>query len=149
MSLKYLICMYHWTTTNHHPLRFNIDFSTCVGEQKTTWKRERDEISPIEPTIKRIPIHSIILWQWNPEQLTEWKELCELLMTPACCVVQEATALTRIHHTDNCKAHSFAHDKSMWPQCHRLLIGILGDIHIPISTVPFFISCLINATVNW
>lgn len=148
MSLKCLICMYHPPTTSHYPLRFNIDISTCLSEQKTTWKGDSANITPTEPTIK-ILFHPIILWQCNPGQLTEWRELCALLMTPACCAVQEDTALTHIHHTDNCKVHSFAHDKSMWPQCHRLLIGILRGIHIPIFTVPLFISCLIKATVNW
>lgn len=73
----------------------------------------------------------------NRRQLTEWRELSELLMTPACCEVQEDTALTRIHHTDNCKAHSYAHDKAMWP-----LIGILTAGHIPIFTLSPFLFLL-------
>lgn len=117
MSLKYLICMYHPPTTSHYPLWLNIDISTCLSEQKTTWKGDSAEITPPEPTIK-ILIHPIILWQHNLGWLTEWTEFYELLMTPACCVEQEDTALTHIHHADNCKAHSFAHDKPMWPQWH-------------------------------
>lgn len=147
MSLKYLIYMYHPPTTSHYPHSFYIDISTCLSEQKTTWKGDSAEITSTEPTIKILFSH-IILWQCNPSQLTEWRELCELPVTSACCVVQEDTALTRIHHTDNCKSHSLAHDKPMWPQCHRALIGILGAIHIPIFMVPLFISCLIKATVN-
>lgn len=148
MSLKYLICMYHPSTSSHYPLWLNIDIPTCLSEQKTTWRDDSSKITPPEPTIK-ILIHPIILWQRNPGQLTERTEFCELPMTPACCVVQEDTALTRIHHAHNCKTHSFAHDKPMWPPWHWLLIGILRAFHIPILTVPFFISCLINATVNW
>lgn len=117
-----------------------------IGEQKTTWKEDNAEITPTEPTIK-ILFHSAISWQYKATNRTN-RELCELMTTPACCAVQEDTALTRIHHTDNCKAHSFAHDKPMWPQWHRLLIGILRAGHIPIFTVPLFISCLIKATVN-
>lgn len=124
MSLKYLICIYRLATTTHYPLRFNIDIPTCLSEQKTAWKGDSAEITPTEPTIK-VLIHLIILWQCNSGQPWEWRELCELPVTPPCCAVQEDTALTCVHHTDNCKARSFTHDRPMWPQCHRFLIGIL------------------------
>ena len=46
-SLEYLMCMYHPPTKIHYPLGFNVDISTCLNEQKTTWQRGQRWNHPI------------------------------------------------------------------------------------------------------
>lgn len=136
LPLKYLICMYCPPTTSYYPLRFNQVqyryFHMLKCTENRVKKRDSAELNPQSKSV------FILLFCGDPGWLTEWRELRELPATPACCAVQEDTALTHIHHTDNCKAHSRADDRPMWPQCQQLLIGILRAVHIPISTVPLF-----------